>query len=274
MTLFTLYALAALSYGYAFASRRELVGRVATAVLTAAALVHTFQIGMMTMDLGAPPLAGRSGAISGFVLMLAVTYLYVELSTNERAIGTLVTPLLAVLQLLVADDAGPSASASVLLEGRFLAFHVGALLSAYASFALACVIGITYVVLFRELKMRTPGVFFSRLPPLQVLDRMNMRAVMVGWCLLTVGLIAGVFWLADARSSMPDDPRVAAMTVFDPKVLVAVACWVLYSSQIAARRWVGLSARRTAWLSAAGFALVLLNFLPVAYFFTRSHNFG
>jgi len=275
VTLALLYVAAAAAYAYAFVSRRELAGRVATAVLVAAALVHTFQIGMATVELGVPPLAGREGAIGGFVLMLAVTYLYVELSTAERTIGTFVTPLLAGLQLLVAGgDAPTTASAAVLGEGRFLAFHVGALLSAYASFALACVIGLTYVLLFRELKTRTPGVFFSRLPPLQVLDRMNLRAVTVGWLLLTVGLIAGAFWLVDARATMPHDPRVAAMTPLDPKILLAVSCWLLYSGQIAARRWGGLSARRTAWLSALGFALVLLNFLPVAYFFSRSHNFA
>ncbi len=273
MTLSVLYLLAAAAYGYAFVSRRELAGRAATALLIAAALVHTFHVGMVTVQLGVPPLAGRAGAIGGFVLMLAITYLYVELSTQERTIGTFVTPLLAGLQLLVAGETPSTASATVLGEGRFLAFHVGALLSAYASFALACVIGLTYVLLFRELKTRTPGLFFSRLPPLQVLDRMNMRAVTVGWCLLTVGLIAGGLWLVDARTSMPDDPRVAAMTLLDPKILVAVGCWVLYSGQLAARRWAGLSARRTAWLSAVGFALVLLNFLPVAYFFSRSHNF-
>ncbi len=273
MTLALLYVAAAAAYAYAFASRRDLAGRVASAVLIAAALVHTFRIGMATVELGVPPLAGREGAIGGFVLMLAVTYLYVELSTAERAIGTFVTPLLAGLQLLVAGDAPSTASAAVLGEGRFLAFHVGALLAAYASFALAFVISLTYVLLFRELKTRTPGVFFSRLPPLQVLDRMNLRAVAAGWCLLTVGLVAGALWLADAQTSMPDDPRVAAMTALDPKILVAVSCWLLYSGQMAARRWANLSARRTAWLSALGFALVLLNFLPVAYFFSRSHNF-
>lgn len=272
MTLALLYVAAAIAYVYAFVSRRELAGRIATAILIAAALAHTFRIGMATVELGAPPLAGREGAIGGFVLMLAITYLYVELSTAERTMGTFVTPLLAALQLLVAGDA-PSTASAVLDEGRFMAFHVGALLSAYASFALACVIGVTYVLLFRELKTRTPGVFFSRLPPLQVLDRMNLRAVAVGWCLLTVGLVAGGFWLAEARTSMPNDPRVAAMTALDPKILVTIACWLLYSAQMAARRWANLSARRTAWLSALGFALVLLNFLPVAYFFSRSHNF-
>jgi ABC-type transport system involved in cytochrome c biogenesis permease subunit len=273
VTAFALYLAAAVAYGYAFASRQALAGRVATATLTAAALVHTFQVGMVTMEIGMPPLAGRGGAISGFVLVLAITYLYLELSTEERAIGTLVTPMLAALQLLAALEGQP-ADLPGFFQGRFLALHVGALLSAYASFALAFVIGITYVLLFRELKTRTPGVFFSRLPPLQVLDRMNMRAITVGWFLLTVGLIAGVFWLMDARAAMPHDPRFEAMTLLDPKIVVALVCWVLYSGTIAARRWAGLSARRAAWLSALGFALVLLNFLPVAYFFSDSHNFA
>ena len=33
------------------------------------------------------------------------------------------------------------------------------------------------------------------------------------------------------------------------------------------------SLRRAAWLSAVGFIIVLLNFLPVGYFLTKSHNF-
>jgi ABC-type uncharacterized transport system permease subunit len=275
VTAFVLYLMAAIAYGYAFASRRALVGRIATALLIGGALVHTFQIGMLTMEIGMLPLAGRGGAISGFVLVLAITYLYVELSTEERAIGTLVAPMLAALQLLSASGGPPTDMADMpgFFEGRFLAFHVGALLSAYAAFALAFVIGITYVLLFRELKTRTPGMFFSRLPPLQVLDQMNMRAVTIGWILLTVGLAAGALWLVDARAATPLDPRLAAMTWLDPKIVVALACWLLYSGQIAARRWAGISARRTAWLSALGFALVLLNFLPIAYFFSRSHNF-
>jgi ABC-type transport system involved in cytochrome c biogenesis permease subunit len=272
VTAFVLYLAASIAYGFAFATRRASAGRLATAALFAAVLAHTFQIGMMTVQLGMPPLAGRAGAIGGFVLMFAVMYLYVEMSTNERAIGTLVAPMLAGLQLLAARDPQPAALPAF-FEGHFLALHVGALLSAYAAFALAFVIGITYVLLFRELKRRAPGVFFSRLPPLQVLDRMNVRAVTAGWCLLTIGLIFGGVWLLDARASMPDDPRVAAMTLLDPKIVVALACWVLYSAQIVARRWAGLSAKRTAWLSALGFALVLLNFLPVAYFFSSSHNF-
>jgi ABC-type transport system involved in cytochrome c biogenesis permease subunit len=64
------------------------------------------------------------------------------------------------------------------------------------------------------------------------------------------------------------------MTIADPKIMMAVLTWLIYGLLLASRRWAGLSPRRTAWLSAVGFAIVLLNFLPVAYFFARSHNFA
>jgi HemX protein len=273
MSLALLYFAAFVAYGWHFATRQLLAGRVATGLLMLAVLVHTFVLGMYTMELGVPPMAGRTGALSTFVWMLAVSYLSIEVSTDERGIGVFVTPLMVALQALVSQGAMPTDVPSYFAV-PFFAVHVGALLFAYASFALACVIGITYVLLFRELKRRTPGVFFQRLPSLQVLDRMNMRAVSVGWLLLTIGLIGGAVWLRDVSAQIPNDPRLPHMTITDPKILMAVLTWIVYGLLLASRRWAGLTARRAAWLSAVGFAIVLLNFLPVAYFFARSHNFA
>jgi ABC-type transport system involved in cytochrome c biogenesis permease subunit len=273
MSLALLYSAACAGYVWHFATRRLLAGRVATGLLMLAVLVHTFVLGMYTMELGLPPMAGRTGAVSTFVWMLAVSYLSIEVSTDERGIGVFVTPLMAALQGLVAHGAMPT-DVPPYFAAPFFAVHVGALLFAYASFALACVVGITYVLLFRELKRRTPGVFFQRLPSLQVLDRMNMRAVSVGWLLLTIGLVGGALWLRSVNVTMADDPRLPHMTITDPKILMALITWIVYGLLLATRRWAGLTARRAAWLSAVGFAIVLLNFLPVAYFFARSHNFA
>ena len=81
-------------------------------------------------------------------------------------------------------------------------------------------------------------------------------------------------WLRDVSAQMTNDPRLPHMTLADPKILMAVVTWIVYGVLLASRRWAGLTARRAAWLSAVGFAIVLLNFLPVAYFFARSHNFA
>jgi ABC-type transport system involved in cytochrome c biogenesis permease subunit len=145
------------------------------------------------------------------------------------------------------------------------------MLFAYASFALAFVLGVTYVLLFNEIKAKHLGFFYARLPSLQVLDVMNGRAIIVGWMFLTCGLLVGGIWATQIHAS--PDPRAQAMSVADPKILVALLCWGMYSFALFARRAIGWSGRRAAWLSAIGFVIVLLNFVPVGYFLTRSHNF-
>jgi ABC-type transport system involved in cytochrome c biogenesis permease subunit len=268
-----LYIAAMLAYAWHFAQRKPAVGRSATTLLVAAALVHTFVIGMQTMEVGHVPVAGATSAISTFVWLLALAYLYTEMTTDERAMGVFILPLLVALQAIPAFRPSIEDRAPV-LQGPLFGVHVSSLLFAYASFALACVIGITYVLLFKEIKAKHLGFFYARLPSLQVLDRMNQRAIVIGWIFLTVGIIVGAFWAAQARGGYDaGDPRVQAMSLQDPKIFVALLCWMVYSFELFAARRIGWGGRRAAYLSALGFAIVLVNFLPISYFLTKSHNF-
>ena len=266
-----LYVAASAAYAVHFGRRSDLAGRCATLVLAAAALTHVFVIGMQTMESGHLPVVGTSGAISGFVVLLALAYLYTEMMTSERSMGVFIVPAMAVLQAI------PTATNAVatrppVLESQWLAVHVLSLLFAYASFALACVVGVTYVLLFKELKAKHLGFFYSRLPSLRVLDVMNGRAVAIGWLFLTLGLVVGAIWLAQVQPGAVD-PRVQAMSLFDPKISVVLLIWLVYTFELYARRSLGWSGRRAALLSAVGFTIVLLNFVPIGYFATRSHNF-
>src|SRR5476651_2311336 len=260
-----LYAAALVAYGWHFAQRNPVVGRTATTLLVAAALAHTFVIGMQTMEVGHIPVAGATSAISTFVWLLALSYLYTEMTTDERAMGVFILPLLVALQAIPALH--PSVEVpSPVLQGPLFGVHVSSLLFAYASFALAGVIGITYVLLFKEIKAKHLGFFYARLPSLQVLDRMNQRAIAIGWIFLTVGIVVGVVWAGEARSYAGGDPRVQAMSLQDPKIFVALVCWAVYSFELFGARRIGWGGRRAAYLSALGFAIVLLNFVPISYF--------
>jgi ABC-type transport system involved in cytochrome c biogenesis permease subunit len=193
------------------------------------------------------------------------------MTTDERAMGVFILSLLVACQLIPALRPTPEAPAPV-LQGPLFGVHVSSLLFAYASFALACVIGVTYVLLFKEIKAKHLGFFYARLPSLQVLDRMNQRAIIIGWIFLTVGIAVGAVWAAQALPIYGVDPRVQAMRLQDPKIFGAVICWMVYSFEAFAARRIGWGGRRVAYLSALGFAIVLLNFLPVSLF-TSSHNF-
>jgi ABC-type transport system involved in cytochrome c biogenesis permease subunit len=266
-----LYLAALVAYVLHFARRQANVGRAATTLLVAGALSHTFVVGMQTMEVGHVPVTNASSAISTFVLLLVLAYLYTEMTTEERAMGAFILPLAVALQFIPALHPMPEDRADV-LHGPMFGIHVSSLLFAYASFALACVIGITYVLLFKEIKAKHLGFFYARLPSLQVLDVMNGRVVTIGWIFLTIGIAVGGIWATQVQGSS-SDPRVQAMSPVDPKILVALVSWGVYSFALFARRAIGWSGRRAAWLSALAFVIVLLNFVPVGYFLTKSHNF-
>ena len=271
---FAIYVLALVAYAVHFGSRTPAAGRAATTLLVAGALAHTFVIGMQTMAAGHVPFAGTTQAISTFVWLLAIAYLYTEVTTDERGLGVFVMAIVVALQAVPAVNGPGVEPQSAVLEHPLFWTHVAALLGAYASFGLAAVIGITYVLQFKEIKAKHLVFFFTRLPSLQVLDVMNSRTVFIGWVLLTVGLLAGAVWVTEALSTAPEDPRVQAMSVTDPKIFVALVTWAVYTFQLVARRTIGWRGRRAAYLSAVGFAIVLLNFVLVSYFLTDSHNFG
>jgi ABC-type transport system involved in cytochrome c biogenesis permease subunit len=268
----TLYAAAVVVYAIHFAKRQPSIGRTATTVLLLGVLAHTFVIGMQTMEVRHVPFSNTSTAVSSFVWMLALSYLYLEVTTDERAMGVFIVPILVGLQTIPAINPGIDIRDPV-LDSPWFWVHVTSLLFAYATFALAAMLGLTYVLQFKEIKKKHLGYFYTRLPSLHVLDAMNSRAVAVGWLFLTVGVVVGVVWAAQALALSPNNSNLRAMSLQDPKIFIAVLTWAVYSFAMFARKTLGWTGRRAAWLSAVGFVIVLLNFLPVSYFVTTSHTF-
>lgn len=268
-----LYAAAGIAYAVHFARRDARIGRTATTLLLFAALSHTFVIGMQTMEVRHVPFANPSRAVSTFVWLLTLSYLYVELATDERAMGVFILPIIAGLMIIPVVYPGTETMDPV-LDSPWFWVHVSSVLFAYASFALASVLGLTYVLQFKEIKKKHLGYFYTRLPSLQVLDGMNARAVTVGWLFLTVGVVVGVFWAAQARTVAPDNTNLQAMSSLqDPKVFLTLVTWAVYSFAVFARRTMGWNGRRAAWLSAVGFAIVVFNLVPISYFVETSHTF-
>ena len=267
-----LYAVSAVAYAIHFARRDPAAGRAATASLLVAALAHTFVIGMQTMEVRHIPFASLPNVVSTFVWLMTLSYLYLEISTEERAMGVFILPIAIGLQTISALTPG-SDKVDPVLESPWFWIHVASLLCSYASFALASVLGLTYILQFKEIKKKHLGYLYNRLPSLLTLDTMNSRAMTIGWVFLTVGVAVGMVWTAQARPLSPDDHNLRAMSLDDPKIFFAVLTWAVYSFALFARTRLGWTGRRAAWLSAVGFLIVLLNFLPIGYFVTTSHTF-
>ncbi len=176
--------------------------------------------------------------IAWSVMML---YFVVGSGFRDSLLGVFTAPLLAGMQILALSL--PGAFAPYLKKGPVIALvelHAAVALIAYAAFALACITGVMYLLQERLLKRHHIGGLFYQMPPITELAKSIRRLVFLGLLLLSAALLMSL---------------ALRQPVSNPKVIFAIAVWVLYLV-IALLMWRRvLSARQTAWLAVVGFAI-------------------
>ncbi len=222
---------------------------------------------MQTMEVRHVPFANPSRAVSTFVWLLALSYLYLEITTDERAMGVFILPIVVGLQVIPAVYPGVE-NADPVLDSPWFWVHVSSLLFAYASFALAGVLGLTYMLQFKEIKKKHLGYFYTRLPSLLDPRRDELAG---GGGRLGVpdgrrGRSASI-WTAQARQLAPGRSRTCRRCRWaTPRCSSRCVTWAVYSFALCrAGRWDG-RAGAPRGCRRSGFVIVLLNFLPVSYF--------
>ena len=119
------------------------------------------------------------------------------------------------------------------------------------AFAIAAPVGALYVIASRRLRSKSPGPSFTSL---ERLEHVMMVSVSLGFALLTIGLITGVFRMIMEQSSIPM-----------PKLLLASLAWLVYAIVMHAPINPRFRGRRAAILSIFGFVLVFGTLVAVQF---------
>ena len=132
-----------------------------------------------------------------------------------------------------------------------------------AAFALACGLGILYLIQEKAIKSRQPGFFFRRLPSLDLLDTAGYAAIVAGFSLMSVGLVSGFIFAKTVWGRF---------FAWDPKEVWSCITWIVYAVLIHARLAFGWRGRKAAILSIIGFAVLLFTFFGVNFFLEGHHG--
>ncbi len=261
------YAGASALYAAHFRRRRDPVGRTATAVLIAGWGIHTLLLSWRTISTGRAPLANTPEVLSTCAWLLVVVYVYLEISTKDRALGALVAPIVTILHGFASFGFGQlDVPLQLLTRGRWFETHVFSNILAYTAFSISWVSSVMYVFLLGEIQTKHLGFFYKRLPSLQTLDQINGRAASFGLVFLSLGLFASSMWAHQAlgRPWVWDEPAFAG----------ALIAWFIYAGHLFARLVAGWGGKRAAFFSIVGFTLVLFTFPVVGIFFPGKHSFA
>jgi len=260
------YLLTAVDYGWVFFAGNEKADRVASPMLLVSLAVHLAYLTALTVYWKQIPAANVSQGLSVVAFAVGVTYVLVEWRGRERSTGFWIVSVVFFIQLLSAILRQPEAvEQTERLKSGIFAAHAFLALMAYAAFVMAAAYGFLFLKLYRELKSGLFALFYGKLPPLAVLERMMAGSLHIGFCTLTgaVGIGAVNAYRLYGES-----------WVTDPMILLTLATWALYGLALLLRRTQQWQGRQTAIVSVAGLCAILVSLVIVNFVVGNFHSMG
>ena len=242
---------------------KKIFGRVATVVTLAGLLVQSFAVILRWIEsydlgFGHAPLSNLYESLIFFAWTIVFLYLLIEWRTKNRSLGVFATPL-AFLAMAYASYS-PTISSRIqplvpALKSNWLIAHVLTCFFGYAAFGLAFGLSVMYLLKKRE-KPEGSNIFIRIIPESSILDDMSYQMVVIGFLLLTLGIITGSVWAHSAWGSYWS---------WDPKETWSLITWLVYAALLHSRMVRGWKGNKLALLSIIGFSCVLFTYFGVNY---------
>jgi len=263
-----LYLAAAVLYLMHWVFRWEKVGPLATGACLAGFGLHTAGFVLRwweshKLGYGHVPLTNLYESLIFFGWITILVYLFIEFRTKNRVIGVFATPF-AFLAMAYASFGTNQEIQPLIpaLQSNWLTVHVITCFLGYAAFAIACGMGIMYLL---RSKAKSEKGLWSHLPDLRTLDDLIYKTILFGFFWLTVGIITGAVWAEQAWGSYWS---------WDPKETWSLITWFVYASAIHARLMRGWAGTKIAFLSIVGFVSVIFTYFGVNFLLSGLHSYG
>lgn len=243
VTTSLLYAGAAVGYFLLMGYGNKLAERWSGRLLCAGAALH---VAFLFGDTGREPQLGDVRQMLTVASFAIVAAQLIALRYGRLAVlGAFTTPI--VLLMFLAAGLGHSVpDVPVDVRTALLPAHVLVNVLGVAAFTLAFAVATAYLIQERLLRRRKLGGLFTRLPPLDVLDSLGLKLLLVGFPLFTLGSVSGAFWAA----------KLSAVTLSSAQVIGLVA-WAVFATVLLLRVAAGWQGRRAAIGTLLGFACAL-----------------
>ncbi len=219
------------------------------------------------MGYGHAPLSNLYESLVFFSWTTAITYLFMEFKTRNKIIGAFAMPFAAASMAYasfnpnVRDAIEPLIPA---LQSNWLLAHVITCFIGYAAFAVACGLGIMY--LLKNIARDSEGRgLFAMLPNLRSLDELMHQTIIFGFLWLSVGIITGAVWANQAWGTYWS---------WDPKETWSLITWFVYAVALHARLVRGWKGTKIAYISIVGFCSVIFTYFGVNFLLSGLHSYG
>ena len=266
-----IYLFCFLGYLILTASRNRMLGTLSTSLLIIGLLIHSGGLVVRWLEThqtgyGYVPLSNMYESLIFFSWTIVLIYLILEFKYQQKIIGVFITPFAFLAIALTSIIPGINAKITPLmpaLQSNWLTIHVTTCFFGYAAFAVSFGVSILYLIRDREGSPKEGGSKW--LPSTQILDEINYKSIVIGFPMLSLGIITGAAWANYAWGSYWS---------WDPKETWSLITWFVYAAFLHARFTRDWRGRKAAILSIVGFVAVLFTYFGVNYILSGLHSYA
>ena len=178
------------------------------------------------------------------------------------------------------EDLRLSSSLVPALRSTWLVMHVSVVMLSYAALIIGSLLSasVLFVDKHQPLQIRSNSYGIggyrlnnnsilepSNFSDSEKLDTLSYRSILIGFVLLTLGLISGAVWANEAWGTWWS---------WDPKETWALISWLFYAAYLHMRISKGWQGRRPAILATSGFFIVFICYIGVNFLGLGLHSYG
>jgi len=226
----------------------ESLHRWNVATLVLGFLATTGFLYLRGQNLGRCPLTNAMETTVFLMWSAVLFYLLVGPAYRVSFLGAFTAPLSLLLCLVALLGLSDARAPIPDKHSPWVEFHAAIGVLACGALGLAGVVGRMYLMQERQLKTRRLLPSFLEFPSLEQLDVIGLRLLLLGFAMLTVGMIGGEI-----------SYRVVGHWTA-PKIAWAVATWVGYGAMVVWRLRKMLNGRKAAQAAVYGFAAMLVTY--------------
>lgn len=258
-----LYMLSAVSYCAYLFLQRDFLHKFGRVLILTGFACQTSAIGWAFGQTGQMPVNNLHETLSIVAWALVGAFLAINARFQLKILGTYTAPLAAFILLAANHFPREPLQPDHMLKGIWLTVHIITIFIGDAAFALAAGVGTLYLLQEGNIKAKTRGFFFKRLPSLDLLDTVGYACIVSGFAMLTIGLITGMVYAKVLWGRFWG---------WDPKEVWSAITWIFYAVLLHERLAVGWRGRRAAIMSIVGLAVLLFTFFGVNFLLKGHHG--
>ncbi|MGC8529267.1 MAG: c-type cytochrome biogenesis protein CcsB [Leptospirillia bacterium] len=267
-TVIVLYLAATVIYFLFLISHRKEVGAIASTVTFSGWVVNTAAlVGRGLADHHAP-WSNLYETLFLFSWASVLGYMVMEFKYKVRVAGafvlTIVMFAVGAARMLpyryqMVEPLNPA------LNSYWLKIHVFTMFLSYAAFGISAALAGIYLAKRRAEKKGKVGWILQEFPSAEDLDDLTYKSVLVGFPLLTLGVIFGAMWAYEAWGGYWS---------WDPKETWSLITWFVYAAYLHARMTRGLRGAPSAYFSILGFVAVIFLYWGVSFIIPGLHAYA